>query len=150
MIVRWEAVCGTPIVTALATTWTPKDQQDFLASRESLQSLADAFARQWAPANSSYVAEMQRGGDSALFAYRSQALRQAQGISELSPVEAGDLYVIIVLDTSLEDQDAPIALAEPVNMSDLEETVFSIGLVLGHPWRDASSQSNTGMCSERS
>lgn len=133
LIVRWETVHSTPVVTAVATVWTQADQQNFLTSDESLRSLADQFVSQWAPLDSAYVTQTRIGG-AALFAYRSDMVVKALGSDTTRLDDAGDLYVFIVLESSFEDREVPIIAADSLSGPNLEQALFTIGLVLGQPW----------------
>lgn len=136
VIVRWQTIEGVPIVTALATAWSQRDQERFITSGVTLASIADQFVRTWAPQDAAFVSERRVGvGGTALFAYRSTELRKALGRALASDDGTGDLYVVIVLDSNHEKADVPVVAQHFGGHSDLASAMFTVALTSGQPWR---------------
>jgi hypothetical protein len=136
VIVRWQTIEGVPIVTALATAWSQRDQERFITSGVTLASIADQFVRTWAPQDAAFVSERRVGvGGTALFAYRSTELRRALGRALASDDGTGDLYVVIVLDSNHEKADVPVVAQHFGGHSDLASAMFTVALTSGQPWR---------------
>lgn len=135
LLVRWETIQDVPVVTGMAEAWSSDEQDAYLTSGGSLLSLANQFVHQWAPTDAIYVADNRRGvGGTAIFAYRSETLRNAFEHVNSSRLESGDLYVVIVLDSTREDAEVPIAAPDFAGQANLEDAMFTMGLVLGQPW----------------
>lgn len=136
VIVRWQTIEGVPIVTALATAWSQRDQERFIKSGVTLASIAEQFVRTWAPQDAAFVSERRIGvGGTALFAYRSTELRRALGRALPADDGTGDFYVVIVLDSDHEKADVPIVAQNFGSRSDLASAMFTVALTSGQPWR---------------
>lgn len=130
-LLRWETVQHTPIVTGIATAWSAENQTQYIRSGSCLSCLADELVRLWAPPDTAYVSEHRLGvGGTALFAYRSESLRETFD----NQSDSGDIYVVIVLDTVNDESDVPIVAPRFAGQNDLGNALFSVALISGRPW----------------
>ena len=131
LLVHWETVQRMPIVTGIATAWSLEEQQEHIRSGGCLSCLADQMVRQWAPPDTAYVSQHRLGvGGTALFAYKSQSLRERFD----NPSGDGNLYVVIVLDSENYESNVPIVAPSFAGQNDLGNAQFSVALIAGQPW----------------
>jgi hypothetical protein len=77
-------------------------------------------------------------GGTAIFAYRSESLRRTLEDSIGDQREAGDLYVVVVLDSEYERAEVPLAVQRFDDNSNLKEAMFTVAIVLNQPWSQRS------------
>ncbi len=136
LLVRWQTIGRDhQIVTGVAVSWSPEDRERFRASGESVHALASAFARRWGPADAQYVSESRLGvGATAIFAFRSERVRAALGPASHVRTEAGDLYVVVVLDSDEQSVDLPITADAFEGHPHPERAMFTLALIAERPW----------------
>ena len=131
LLVKWETVAQTAIVAGLAIAWSLDDQQEYVRAGSCLQCLANKTVEKWAPPDSVFVSQHRLGvGGTALFSYRSETLRRS-----LAPLpDAGQFFVVIVLDSESAHDDLPIVAPSFENQPELGIAMFSVALLSGQPW----------------
>lgn len=131
LLLRWETVQRTPIVTGIATAWTLEEQQQYIRSGGSLNCIAHQMVLLWAPPDTVYVSQHRLGvGGTVLFAYKSQSLRER--FDNLSGSE--NIYVVVVLDSANNEPDVPIVAPSFEGQNDLGTAQFTVALISGQPW----------------